>query len=517
MNNGSVRGVVLQDRAGVTLKNAIVELSGGYIIDVGRASNCSLINNTIVGLPTTLNIPGLPPTPSLGPYAINFLQSQGITIKDNYIAGFMVALSLEWSSNHVITGNTITGGITGIDIINSPRCIFRNNNLTNCRFSVRMYPSYSYDNDLDASNTLNGRPIIYWLNATNSTVPLNAGYILLAYCQNIQIINCNPQAINLVATTNSQISNVNLSAKSDGVTLQNCSQITLSDSSFRNLNIALTVSYSNNNMISGNDFTNASSGIMLDNTSSNLIAGNSFADSYSAVFGFQDTTSSGNIYRLNNFTGNDNALRLKGQATVENNLFFNNSIGIYLSAASGSTITQNTFVDNTNDLYFSGSSGSRIYLNNFLHNTNQITDAGSVNPQFSILPPPPLSINQYDNGARGNYWGSYNGSDSNGDGIGDTAYVLYGGNQDNFPLMNIVATAPAFSPSSTPNPTVTQTPTASAQPQDFASAQPSATAKHALPEVPARITLLLAIATAVAVVTLALYRKSKKKPTTNSA
>jgi len=35
----------------------------------------------------------------------------------------------------------------------------------------------------------------------------------------------------------------------------------------------------------------------------------------------------------------------------------------------------------------------------------------------------------------GNYWSDYNGSDTNGDGIGDTPYVLDGG-EDNYPLMS---------------------------------------------------------------------------------
>jgi len=57
--------------------------------------------------------------------------------------------------------------------------------------------------------------------------------------------------------------------------------------------------------------------------------------------------------------------------------------------------------------------------------------------------------NFWDNGTIGNYWEDYNGTDSNGDGIGDSPYVItgvkwdndVGGNvsfaadQDNYPLM----------------------------------------------------------------------------------
>jgi len=45
------------------------------------------------------------------------------------------------------------------------------------------------------------------------------------------------------------------------------------------------------------------------------------------------------------------------------------------------------------------------------------------------------AINIWDNGSEGNYWSNYNGTDSNGDGVGDTPYVIDENNQDNYPLM----------------------------------------------------------------------------------
>jgi hypothetical protein len=88
----------------------------------------------------------------------------------------------------------------------------------------------------------------------------------------------------------------------------------------------------------------------------------------------------------------------------------------------------------------------------------------------NFMPPSPPSINQYDNGAKGNYWSDYNGSDNNGDGIGDTVYYLYENNQDNYPLMKSVSvsgvpTVPVESPSSTPI-TAGQPPENRTQPDD---------------------------------------------------
>lgn len=46
------------------------------------------------------------------------------------------------------------------------------------------------------------------------------------------------------------------------------------------------------------------------------------------------------------------------------------------------------------------------------------------------------SGNMWDNGYEGNYWSHYTGQDSNGDGIGDTPFVIDSKNKDHYPLMN---------------------------------------------------------------------------------
>jgi hypothetical protein len=64
-----------------------------------------------------------------------------------------------------------------------------------------------------------------------------------------------------------------------------------------------------------------------------------------------------------------------------------------------------------------------VYLNNFWKNNIAVNDD---------------SNNSYDNGAQGNYWDRYQGQDSNNDGIGDTPYVISGGNVDRFPLISMI-------------------------------------------------------------------------------
>lgn len=59
-----------------------------------------------------------------------------------------------------------------------------------------------------------------------------------------------------------------------------------------------------------------------------------------------------------------------------------------------------------------------------------------------------LKIDSFDNGTRGNYWSDYNGTDSNGDGIGDTPYLIDANRTDFYPLIAPfnITTAPNLMP-----------------------------------------------------------------------
>jgi len=88
-------------------------------------------------------------------------------------------------------------------------------------------------------------------------------------------------------------------------------------------------------------------------------------------------------------------------------------------------------MDNENGVFLFSSYNNSVYGNSFINNTHQVYDNVWLNPWLPQL----LSVNFWDNITIGNYWSDYNGTDSDGDGIGDTPYIIDDKNQDNYPLM----------------------------------------------------------------------------------
>ncbi|MBN1280647.1 MAG: right-handed parallel beta-helix repeat-containing protein [Candidatus Thermoplasmatota archaeon] len=158
----------------------------------------------------------------------------------------------------------------------------------------------------------------------------------------------------------------------------------------------------------------------------NTVSGNTIVNNQRMngvyVNGGSYNTISGNIIANNNYHGI--RLEYSSHNVVEENRIVNNrGYGIYLWSSTDNLVVGNTIRQS----YWEGiligdtSGGNTVYHNNFIENSRNAYDATG---------------NTWDNGSAGNYWSDYTGVDGNGDGIGDTPYLVPGNvSSDRFPFM----------------------------------------------------------------------------------
>jgi parallel beta-helix repeat protein len=279
------------------------------------------------------------------------------------------------------------------------------------------------------------------------------------------------QGIYLNGRNNVTIKNVNIEKFREGIVVQNCSSIIIDDNSINNIrSTAITLEACNNITIRGNTVVNADKALdiypktfdqilnysIAENTITNAVAGiqihsglfgmitrNSFAEVYTPVWVASNSTRISNNTMTNGIEGiviggkySDNNENSSGgssciisgnkidnftQSGISFNIGINNMIYENIIANSKYGVTINLGED------INGSwivENNTIYHNNFLNNVQDVFIGA------------PSYINYWDNGKEGNYWSSFNGLDSNKDGISDTPCIIYVNNTDRYPLMN---------------------------------------------------------------------------------
>jgi nitrous oxidase accessory protein len=101
-------------------------------------------------------------------------------------------------------------------------------------------------------------------------------------------------------------------------------------------------------------------------------------------------------------------------------------LGISIQECSQNIIVKNLIADNDgNGVQLIDSNVAVFYHNNLINNSRHI---------YASTPTPAIWDNGYPSG--GNYWSDYNGTDADGDGIGDTQYEAVADIVDRYPLIN---------------------------------------------------------------------------------
>ena len=397
---GSGFGVYLPNRTGVTIKNINAERfrTGIYLYSssnnslTGNTSNSNhtygiylrySVNNTLIQNTSNSNRYGIflfySPSNTLtgnitnsnGSYGIELVVCSDSTLTDNIASNNEHGIYLSRSGGSTLTGNTMSGN--------------------RCNFGVFAGSDSDLDNDIDTTNTVDGKSVYYVKNATDevydSSTAGDAGTLYFINCNNITIRNLtltkNWIGVCLWRTHNSTIENV---------------------TAFSNYWRAISLLHSNSNTLRHNT-TNSTYrfGIFLYYSSDNNLTRNTVSNNGYGI-SFEHSTNN----------------------TLIGNIASGNRDGVDLWTSAGNTLTDNTVSSNSRyGIYLDESSNNQIYNNNFIDNSNQqaYVYGGSGN------------VFNLDRPIGGNFWSDWTGPDADGDGFVDFPYVFDDG-QDNLPLAN---------------------------------------------------------------------------------
>jgi len=160
---------------------------------------------------------------------------------------------VDGSSGNNISHNILANNHIGIYLNNSSGNTLINNTMFDNEFNFGLYGEAEahFDNAIDESNTVDGKPVYYIKNALNTVYSgTNAGTVYLIDCNNVTISNLtltkNVHGIFLWNTTNSKIHNITASNNLNGISLHSSNNNTVYHNSFIGNTVQANVTASNN-------------------------------------------------------------------------------------------------------------------------------------------------------------------------------------------------------------------------------------------------------------------------------
>jgi len=312
-NNGE--GMLLQHCSYVTIKNCtlrnnlqgILSLASHNITIVGCniSENCygitligdfnTIANNTITNN-TLRHLPYRWPDGWLEDtaYIVQWLNNAPA----NWYSG---GISLIFTSNNTISNNNVTSNDNGIMQSMSKYNAFSNNRMAGNvhnfgidpqnlipREWIFSYPDspeigYNLQHSIDESNTVDGKPIYYWISKHNQKIPSDAGYVALINCTDIiledLVLTDNIQGAFLIWVNNTIVTNCTISRNTFGIDLRGhwgpSFNVTIDENFLSNNGFGIYCTYNSIDCIFENNIlTSNLLGVSVEARDHNTISGN---------------------------------------------------------------------------------------------------------------------------------------------------------------------------------------------------------------------------------------------------
>jgi parallel beta-helix repeat protein len=366
-------GIHLSGFSNTVSSNTIRSHGDGIILS---GSNNSMSGNNITNNAAGISLFGSECNNIFGNFIIHNLDkgvrlfwSSNNTISRNNITNNGDGILISGSSNNTVSENTIADNGRGVELSYSSNNTLKRNNMVNNTYNFGAWGEKLSDfvNDVDVSNTVDGRPVYYWTNRSYEAVPLDAGYVALINCTGITVQNLtlarNGQGLLMVSTTNSRITKNDMSSNEHSIELY----------------------WSSNNTVTGNNITADENGIGLNGSFNNTVSGNDIV--VNGWWGISLFSSSNNNICRNNITNSG----VKVEESANNNIFENyitaSYWGILLAGSSNNILSRNVI---NGSKYGFGISG--FALSDFMHCID-VSNLVDGKPMYYIVSQENLVIN----------------------------------------------------------------------------------------------------------------------------
>lgn len=432
------RGVDLTDRNNVTVQNFVI-CGFKQGIFLGNSTGNFISNNTITGYT------GSSPCVGIGIWVD--LSSHNNRLISNYVASnSWGGIVVEAASSHTwIEGNILANNEVGIGLSYCPYNTLKNNQMLGNNDSLQL--AYNtrdqFTQTIDSSNTIDGKPVYYWIAEHDKVVPSDAGYLALGDCSNITVdgLQISHGSISICNTINSVVKNNNLNNCGTGVNVQFCDNIKITENTVTSSKVyGISVGSSSNIDIFRNNLASCGEGI------------STFRSPVSQIITITNNEITKNSCGIHLVYGQKNL--------IYQNDFLENGLGINFVSCSNNNITENNFQSNSGpSVRLSGFFNNTFIHNNLIYNSKEVGQA--LNPWITSTPG--AGPNVWDNGFEGNYWSDmqtrYPNATQTADGkVWDTSYTINNANIDNYPLVQPYQSQKPTQPSQTPQATETLAP-----------------------------------------------------------
>jgi parallel beta-helix repeat protein len=357
-------------------------------------------------------------------------------------------LALFRGGNNTIESNEFLSNDRGIFLWSTPFNKLRANNMAGDIYNLAIEPtplcppswynppvnpqiSPYFMQDIDVSNTVDGKPVYWLINVNDLTIPEDAGYVAL------------------INATHVTVQNLALQNNTQGILLVDAKNVTVSGNTVQNAMYGIfaadtiPVNQCGNNTLELNNVTDSGVGVYSSQPRSE-ISYNRLARNLAGIFDGGD----GNLIRSNVITDNigpPNEEWILGylplhleDTTAYNGLGLGLVLGNSNGTISGNTISYNEIGVNADPYQ---------YVNNTIFNNNFINNVHLLNPRLGH----DTSMNSWDGGypAGGNYWGESECEDvfsglyqnvTGSDGISDSPRYVVWNKTDNYPLVAPIKT-----------------------------------------------------------------------------